>query len=340
MTYRIACLGAGFFSQFHHDGWARLPDAKIVGVADHDMAKAQGTGHPAFDNLEQMLADTTPDILDIVVPPSAHAAAIKSAIAQGIPTIICQKPFCASLEDATEIVALAKSKGTRLIVHENFRFQPWFRTIYKAIHSGQIGAPLQATFRLRPGDGQGPEAYLARQPYFQTMPRFMFHETGVHYADTFRYLFGNPTAVYADLRRVNPVIAGEDAGIVTFDHPHGVRTILDANRNADHAATNLRRTMGEGLFEGTSGTLTLTGDGAVHLRNFAETTATCILPPDTSQNFGGDCTYHLQAHVLKALKAHGHIENIAENYIKVLEIEAAVYRSSENGVKVTLDARF
>ena len=42
------------------------------------------------------------------------------------------------------------------------------------------------------------------------MPRLLIHETGVHYIDTFRYLFGTPTAVHADLRRCNPVIAGED----------------------------------------------------------------------------------------------------------------------------------
>lgn len=339
MTYRVACLGAGFFSQFHLDGWDRLPDADIVGVADHDLGKAQTTGHPAFRDLDEMLAATRPDILDIIVPPTAHADAIKAALARGVPTIICQKPFCTSLDEATDIVALAKSKGAKLIVHENFRFQPWFRAIHDAIQSGMIGTPMQATFRLRPGDGQGPDAYLARQPYFQTMTRFMFHETGVHYADTFRFLFGDPTAVYADLRKINPVIAGEDAGVVTFDHPGGVRTILDANRNADHSATNMRCTMGEGLFEGTTGSLTLTGDGAVHLRRFGETTYTTLLPPDTSPCFGGDCTYLLQAHVLRAISTHGHIENIAEDYLKVLQIEALVYQSSRDGMKVKLDGR-
>ena len=31
------------------------------------------------------------------------------------------------------------------------------------------------------GDGQGPRAYLDRQPYFQQMPRFLIHETAIHY---------------------------------------------------------------------------------------------------------------------------------------------------------------
>ncbi|MEO0763052.1 MAG: hypothetical protein AAFZ09_14815, partial [Pseudomonadota bacterium] len=60
-------------------------------------------------------------------------------------------------------------------------------------------------------DGQGPDAYHARQPYFQRMPRFLVHETAVHWIDTFRYLMGEAETVYADLRRLNPAIAGEDA---------------------------------------------------------------------------------------------------------------------------------
>ncbi len=70
------------------------------------------------------------------------------------------------------------------------------------------------------------------------------HETAVHWIDTFRYLFGNPLAVYADLRQINPVIAGEDAGMILFDHPGGVRSLFDGNRHIDHAADNHRRTMG------------------------------------------------------------------------------------------------
>ena len=52
------------------------------------------------------------------------------------------------------------------------------------------------------------------------------------------------------------------------DHPGGARALFDGNRSLDHAADNLRRTMGEALIEGNGGTLTLTGDGAVLLRGF------------------------------------------------------------------------
>jgi predicted dehydrogenase len=335
MNLRIACLGAGYFSQFHIDGWRRIEGVTLVGAADSDLAKATATGAPAFNTLDALLA-TKPDIVDIIVPPPGHAEAIRKSLTAGVRAIICQKPFCTSLQEAQEITELAEAAGIPLIVHENFRFQPWYRKIKTELDAGRIGTVLQATFRLRPGDGHSPSAYLDRQPYFQQMKRFLVHETGVHWVDTFRYLFGEPTHVYADLRRVNPVIAGEDAGFVTFDHPSGVRTVFDANRSLDHAADNTRRTMGEALIEGTGGAITLKGDGSVWFRQFGELTQTEILAADTHQGFGGDCTKTLQGHVVSGLLYGTAFENEARDYLHVIEIENAIYRSAENGCKLAL----
>ena len=336
MTYRVACLGAGYFSRFHIDGWQRLPDAELVGICDRDHQRAMATGLPAFSELSDMLAQVKPDILDIILPPTGHAQAIETALAAEVPTIICQKPFCRDLAEAAEITARADAVGARLIVHENFRFQPWYRLISDELRAGRIGQVMQATFRLRPGDGQGPDAYLDRQPYFREMPQLLVHETAVHFIDVFRFLFGPASAVYADLRRINPVIKGEDAGLVISEHTGGIRAIFDGNRCLDHAADNTRRTMGEALIEGTDGTLTLTGDGAVHFRAFGNTKAECILPPDTFDGFGGDCTHALQAHVLRALDGGVAFENLASDYLAVIATEQAIYRSAATGCKVAL----
>jgi predicted dehydrogenase len=335
MTLRVACVGAGYFSQFHIGSWLRMPRATLVGVCDVDIAKAEATGLPAFGDLSRMLAEVRPDVLDIILPPAAHVEAIRTAVATGgITAIICQKPFCERLEDAEAMIALADQAGIPLIVHENFRFQPWYRKIKDVLDAGTIGQVYQATFRLRPGDGQGPEAYLSRQPYFQKMEKFLIHETCVHWVDTFRYLFGSPRYVYADLRRVNPVIAGEDAGYVIFDHPGGVRALFDGNRGLDHAADNTRRTMGEALIEGSEGVLSLTGDGAVALRRFGAIESEVILPPDTHDGFGGDCTHALQSHVISGLIDQAPLENLAADYLGVIKTEQAIYRSAKEHRKM------
>ncbi len=333
---RVACLGAGYFSQFHYEAWVRLPDVTLIGAADLDLGRARATGAPAYAGLDAMLAADVPDILDIITKPPTHLAAIRSALAAGVGTIICQKPFCATLDEARLAVRLAEAAGARLVVHENFRFQPWYRVIRKALDDGQVGPVRQVTFRLRPGDGQGPDAYLDRQPYFQTMPRLLIHETAVHLVDTFRYLLGAPTAVYADLRRLNPVIAGEDAGYVILDFPGGARALFDGNRHLDHVAANPRLTMGEALVEGDEGTLTLTGDGAVRHRRFGAQDSRVLLAPRSWTRFGGDCVFALQAHVVAALRMGEPLENEAADYLRVLEIEEAVYRSAATHTRQAL----
>lgn len=334
---RVACLGAGYFSQFHYESWTRMENAKLVAACDQSIGKAEATGLPSFTDLGAMLDATSPDLLDIIVPPQAHASSIRTALKHGVKTVICQKPFCLSLAEAREITDHSENAGAVVVVHENFRFQPWYRVIKSALETGRIGTVLQATFRLRPGDGQGPKAYLDRQPYFQDMRRFLVHETAVHWIDTFRYLFGPASAVYADLRRINPVIKGEDAGYIVFDHAGGLRALFDGNRHLDHAADNLRRTMGEALIEGTGGSISLSGDGAVHLRGFGAAQPTVLHGPDTSPGFGGDCVHALQSHVISGLLTGGPIENTARSYLEVLEMEAAIYQSDATGRKVSLE---
>ena len=334
---KVACVGAGYFSQFHYGSWARIDRVELVGSCNRDIEKAQATGLPAYDNLGRMLDEQQPALLDIILPPEAHAETIRTALENGIKWIICQKPFCRDLDEAKVITAEAEAAGATIVVHENFRFQPWYRAIKTALARGDVGELQQVTFRLRPGDGQGPDAYLARQPYFQQMPRFLVHETAVHWVDTFRYLLGDPTAVYADLRRINPHIAGEDAGYILFDHPNGVRALFDGNRHLDHDADNLRRTMGEAIFEGTTGTLTLRGDGAVRLRQFGTGDEATILPPDKWDGFGGDCVHALQSHVVAGILDGAPLENIAQDYLTVERIEAAIYDSATKGCKLVLE---
>ncbi|MBE9640718.1 Gfo/Idh/MocA family oxidoreductase [Salipiger pacificus] len=334
---RVACLGAGYFSRFHYDSWARMPAAAVVAACDTDIDRARATGHRAYDDLATMLRAERPDLLDIIVPPAAHATALRTAIAHGVSWIICQKPFCRDLPEARAI--MAEARGTVIVVHENFRFQPWYRRVKSALDDGLIGDVQQLTFRLRPGDGQGPAAYLDRQPYFQQMERFLIHETAVHWIDTFRYLLGEPTHVYADLRRLNPAIRGEDAGYVLFDHPQGVRALFDGNRHLDHAADNLRRTMGEALIEGTRGNLSILGDGSVWLRLKGKVDPEQLLAPDRWDGFGGDCVHALQSHVVAGILEGAPLENLAPDYISVMEIERAIYASAERGQKMVLDGR-
>ena len=332
----VACVGAGYFAGFHYDAWTRIEQANLVASVDTNLESAKATGLNAYTDLDEMFEKETPDILDIVVPPVAHLDCIRTALFNGVKAIICQKPFCKDIEEALEAVALAKAADVPIIVHENFRFQPWYRIMKEAIKTNVLGDIHQITFRLRTGDGQGPEAYLDRQPYFQEMPKFLIHETGVHWIDTFRFLFGEPVGVYADLRRMNPVIKGEDAGYFILDYADGKRALFDANRHLDHSAENCRTTLGECLLEGTKGVISLSGNGELKMRSFASLEQETLLKPEAWQGFAGDCVHALQSHVVSAILGNGVFENEAKDYIRNIELEAAIYESAQRMSRVSV----
>ncbi len=338
---RVAVAGTGYFSQFHFDAWARCPEVEVVGVADLDIvsarSRASSAGAKAYSDVETMLEVTKPDLLDIITPSHTHPKMIELGAAAGV-NMVCQKPFCGDLKTARHCVSIAEEAGVDLIVHENFRFQPWYREARKFLDNGGLGELYQITMRLRPGDGQGAQAYLARQPYFQKMERFLVHETAVHLVDVARYLIGPVESVWADLRRHNPVIAGEDAGIVVLSFGGNVRGIIDGNRNSDHVAENRRRTMGEMVIEGENGVLELDGDGALTFRAQGENTKQPVAFDWSDQGFGGDCVFNFTRHVVAHYCDGAVLENRAADYLVNLKIEEAVYQSAQDGVKRELGA--
>ena len=166
MTPRIAVVGAGYFAAFQLEGW-RDAGASVVGLCDLDRPRAEalaarfGVGQ-VHDDAATMLDALQPDLVDVVLPPAAQAAVVRAALERGLPTI-CQKPFGIDLGDAEAMAASADAQGVPLVVHENFRFTPWFRECRRLIDAGHFGRLHGISFRLRPGDGQG-AARLPRPP--------------------------------------------------------------------------------------------------------------------------------------------------------------------------------
>ncbi len=336
---RVAVAGAGYFARYHYEAWGRIEEAKLVALAEPDGARAGEMARDfavprTFETLEALLAEVELDLLDIATPPQTHHELVALAAAHDL-AVVCQKPLAPSLDEARDIVGLAEATGIPLIVHENFRFQPWYRHAKALLDAGRLGQPHGIAFRLRPGDGQGPRAYLDRQPYFQKMPRFLIHETGIHFVDVFRFLLGEVAAVTACLRRLNPAIAGEDAGYVVFEFENGAGGLFDGNRLNDHVAENCRLTMGEMWLEGSEGVLRLDGGGRLWLKPHGG--AEHEEPyPWQDRGFAGDSVYNLIRHVADHLSRGTPVENTGRVYLRNIEIEDAIYRSQETGRRVEL----
>ncbi len=338
---KVAVIGLGYFSQFHLGAWQSDPLIGHVAATDLNPDRrvwAEETYDVAvFHTVAALLAAADFDIVDIVAPPPAHKALVLQSLRAGR-IIVCQKPFCTSLEEATEVAAAAKAAGAKLVIHENFRFQPWHRTTKAVLEADGLGQIFQAQFNLRPGDGRGADAYLSRQPAFRSMERLLIHETGVHFVDLFQWLFGDITSVYADLTQLNPAIKAEDSGLLVMEHASGARSTFDGNRLSDHITDNPRRTMGEMWVEGEKGTLRLDGQGQVFIRAFGDRNERHIphsMPVD-EETFGGGCVANLCRHVSAAAVGQGALENEATDYLSVIKATDAAYRSDAAGKKIHL----
>ena len=317
-----------------------MPGVEVVALCDSDAAKAALLAQRfsvarVYGSLQDMLDGSAPDVVDVVTPPASQSALLHELLPLGVP-VICQKPFGINYAQAQEFVRAAAAHRTPLIVHENFRFMPWFRQARRLIDAGHFGDLYGISFRLRPGDGQGPRAYLDRQPYFQTMPRLLVAETAIHFIDTFRYLMGEVEAVYARLRQLNPGIVGEDAGHISFEFAGGAAGLFDGNRLNDHPTANPRRTMGEMWLEGSKGVLRLDGEARLwwkpHHANEYEHLYDC----GSSETFGGGACGALQKHVLDALDQDLPFENTASKYLQNLLVQEAVYASHASGRRVVM----
>lgn len=332
---KVAGVGAGYFSQFHLQGWRAIAEVELVGWCDRDASKIQGL--PSFTDAEEMLDQLKPDLVDIVTPPDTHLDLVRTVASRGLP-MVCQKALAPTYREAVQVVEVAEQANVTLVVHENFRWQPWYREARRLIGEGRFGKLHSIAFRLRPGDGQGTRAYLDRQPYFRNMPRLLVYETAIHWIDTFRFLMGEVRAVYAALRTINPVIAGEDAGYLLFDFAGGATGLFDGNRLNDHVATNPRRTMGELWLEGEKGVLRLDGEARLWWKPHHGAEAEHRYDRGRDDAFGGGCCIALQRHVVAGLLDGKPLENRGRDYLRNLEIQEAVYQSHAEGRRVEFSA--
>ena len=342
VQFKGVCVGAGYFSHFQYEAWQRIGEVTITATCNRNPERAQAivdrfaiANH--YTDYREMLEKEKPDFVDIITPPSTHLEMCQVAADLGI-HVICQKPLAPTFEEAKQIVDYTNKSGVRFMVHENWRFQPWYREIKRLLDGGAIGDKIHImSFRSRMGDGWGDDAYLSRQPYFRDYPRLLVYENGVHFIDTYRYLAGEIKSVYAVLKTLNPVIAGEDFGVVTFNFVSGATGLWDANRYNESNVSNPRYTFGEFLIDGDRGSIRLYGDGRLTIQELGKPEIEHVYSHE-DRNFAGDCCYATQRHFVDRLMDGSEFETNGPDYLRTLAVQDAVYQSAEQRLPVEIPA--
>jgi predicted dehydrogenase len=336
---RGVAVGAGYFSQFHYDAWRRASGAALVALCDTSRERAQEAARKftigrVYADVADMLDAERPDFIDVITPPATHRDICRLAGERGV-HVLCQKALAPTFEDAVALVGDAERAGIRLMVHDNFRFQPWHRELRRLLDLDTIGRAHAIACRTRMGDGWRADAYLDRQPYFRVMPKLLVFETGVHFVDVFRYLVGEVRQVYAVLRRRNPAIAGEDAGVMLFEFQDGATGIWDASRYNESRNPDPRYTFGEFLVEGPGGSLSVDEGGRLVVHPLGGT------PRDHAyvrerEGFAGDCCHKAIQHFVDRLHDGAAFETPGRDYLRTLAVQEALYASAATGQAVRI----
>ena len=149
---RIGLVGAGWVTRFHLEGWQRLAGrAEVVAIADPGLERAQARAEAfgidaVFDSAEAMLDAVVLDAVDIAAPREHHAGIVRLAAARGL-AVLCQKPLAPTHEEACALVREVEG-ACRLMVHENWRFRPYYRDLSQWLSQGLIGDVLQVQMTL------------------------------------------------------------------------------------------------------------------------------------------------------------------------------------------------
>jgi len=123
---KIGVLGAGYLGKIHMKCIGLISEIfDLAGFYDPDEQAAaeavQMFGITRFDSVEALLQAV--DVVDIVTPTPTHFALAKAALQQG-KHVFVEKPLTHTLQEAEELMKLAKDTGRKVQVGHVERFNP------------------------------------------------------------------------------------------------------------------------------------------------------------------------------------------------------------------------
>lgn len=125
---RVGVVGTGYLGRFHAEKYAAMSGVELVGVADLEISRAEeviakvGGSAKAFSRAEELVAAGV-DAISVVVPTHVHHAVARPLLEAGVDCLV-EKPFAVTLEEADDLIAIAKKKKRVLQVGHLERFNP------------------------------------------------------------------------------------------------------------------------------------------------------------------------------------------------------------------------
>ena len=190
---KVGLIGYGYAGRtFHAPLIASVPALELAAVASSDASKvhADWPGVAVFATPGELIARDDLDLVVIATPNDTHHPLARAALLAGRHVVV-DKPFTVALDEARELVALARANRRVLSVFHNRRWDGDFLTLRRLVADGALGRVVEMTSRhdrYRPQvrhrwrEGAGPGAGL-------------WFDLGPHLVDQALQLLGPPRAI-------------------------------------------------------------------------------------------------------------------------------------------------
>jgi predicted dehydrogenase len=120
---RTAVIGVGYLGRFHAQKYAALEGVRLVGVVDADQATrervAAEVGCRPFADFGELLGEV--DAVSIATPTPLHHPIARQCLEHGVHVLV-EKPITRTLDEARELIAIARTQGRVLQVGHLERF--------------------------------------------------------------------------------------------------------------------------------------------------------------------------------------------------------------------------
>jgi predicted dehydrogenase len=188
----IAHVGVGTIVEAAHAPAYRKAALTVTGAFDLDTALtaafAERWNVRAYRSLDELLADEAVTVVDIAVPPQAQPEIVRRALDAG-KHVMAQKPFALESTVAEELVALARTRGRKLAVNQQLRFDEGIAATRAMLERGWIGTPAALEMTV--------DIFIDWRNWFFEAPQLAIWYHAIHELDAIRSLFGTPTSVWS-----------------------------------------------------------------------------------------------------------------------------------------------
>lgn len=187
---------------FHAPFLDVLPGFKLYAVWERSkkVAKELYPDVISYNNYEELLADEAIELVVVNTPNYTHFDFAKAALLAG-KHVLVEKAFTVTVAQAEELVQLANSRGLKLSVFQNRRWDSDFKTVCKVVDEKHLGKIVDAELHFdRYNLALSPKAH-------KEIPgpgAGVLHDLGPHIIDQALQLFGMPDALFADIRVIRP----------------------------------------------------------------------------------------------------------------------------------------